>query len=332
LLYEKRKVLLRLHAESLFSKCGYYQLLPNENTATALAAGVVDRQKKINRNDLYSFSSIGTSLVNNSFVMEQFKNGLFSFPFIFLKSQLLSQFQQEHSASSSVHTSPIPKYLFSVSSSITSNHSFIEEIELFHFSCEEIRHYLTLHALSVKTSSSSSVFNNQRLADQLIELYSTFLVIWQFHIYLITHSLFYEIFQQNLLIISQHEQSDGDRTHLEGPSSTSSSTGPKVSVPFLRPSQQLPQQQHQKLATFTPIYQSTQISLSNIHQIQPPNSNKESDIFKLQEPINSKIYLEQVILTSSSSLSIFLSWIIVFRSVEVRLCLLSISFLTCFAF
>jgi hypothetical protein len=280
--------------------------------------------------DCYLSSSGGTSLVFNSLLTEQFNNGLFSFPLIFLKSQLLSQFQEEHARSSSNLASLHRKCLFSVSS-INSTHSLLEEIELFQFSYEEMTNYLKLYALSIQPSSSSLFFNTRQLTAQFNGLYSTFLVIWQLHIYLMTHSLFYETFQQNLTILSQHEQSDGDRTHIEGP--PSSTTSSKIPVPFLRPSQQpQPNQQQQRLITFTPIYQSTQISLSNIHQNQQMNSNKDSDIFKLQEPMNSKIYLEQVILTSSSPLSVFLSWIIVFHSIEVRTVFPFCTALICFLF
>jgi hypothetical protein len=281
LIYEKFLFLLKAAAEITFQKAFYYQLFQDlplfpSKSSVSNHFPVID----IRENHSFTVNSILSSCC---------LNGLFSFYQIFGKQKLFEQFQKEFESQKndqidiqSHHQSlkMNKNLLFSFNSDYQS-HSLSEEITQFLFANKEITGFFFDFYSKLLSLSSSS---ERKLNYQYTEILSLLIIQWELSFYSLTHSLFYELYQQYMASMTQkpHLTHSEDRTHLEeedgvGDLSTLPTPAgmakklPNQNHPF-SPSQSA-FNPHNKAISLTPIYQSTQISVQHplLLPLAPPH-------------------------------------------------------------
>jgi hypothetical protein len=381
LIYEKFLFLLKAGAEINFQKAFYYQLFqdlplfPTKSSASNHFPVI-----EIRENHAFAVNSILSSCC---------LNGLFSFYQIFGKQKLFEQFQKEFEIQKTDQIEKQPQQslrmnknlLFSFNSDYQS-HSLSEEINQFLFANKEITGFFFDFYPKLLSLSSSSEW---KLNYQYTEILSLLIIQWEMSFFSLTHSLFYELFQQYVVSMTLQPQltHSEDRTHLEEADGDLSTLPTPAGMAKKLPNQNHPFSPaqsafhpHNKAISLTPIYQSTQISVqhpllapphpphattttnaphnNNVPYISAPqnrprsqSSDMQSLLFALRNQNNNnnnnnnntnlnhsnvsaesgvsmagiftnKQYYEQILLTTSFPLSVFLSWILLKESIEVR--------------
>lgn len=322
---EKVSILYHLQLQFVTLKGSLFQLYYNPQLTSA---------QPMFSSDPEIFASTPREMSLNLPTFQRFiHGGLFSFQNIFMKTHLLSSFQLQPPLSSLLQLSfSSPSSIKDVGSISKDHHSVLEEIINFSYSCEQ---FFRLSSFISQGETFNASF--ELLSEELMK---GMLVLWSNHIYLVTHALFKAIYDHNITALQnqQHPQPNTDSSSSSTtvnnlqPAHTSSS---HHQFPFsLTPQKSLPHPQS-KIISFTPIYQSTQISVTAPGLTPPPQTSQHNlplsqSFFPVQgkgvrgsggsssqlsqSNQSHKVYVEQIILSSATPISSYLTWRILHSS------------------
>lgn len=322
---EKVSILHHLQLQFVTLKGSLFQLYYNPQNASA---------QPMFPSDPDIFTSTPREMSLNRATFQRFLHGgLFSFQSVFMKTHLLSSFQLQSPLSSLLQLSfSPPSSIKDVESISQDHHSVLEEIINFSYSCEQFFRLSSFFSQGETINTSFEVLSE--------ELMKGTLVLWSNHIYLVTHALFKAIYDHNITAL-QNQQQPQQNTDSSSSSTTVNNLQPVHTssshhqFPFsLTPQKSLPHPQS-KIISFTPIYQSTQISVTAPGPTPPPHTSHHNfplsqSFFPIQgkgvrgsggtssqlsqQNQSHKVYVEQIILSSATPISSYLTWRILHSS------------------